>query len=324
MAMMRTMGFILGGFLTLTGVARAQDEAAFTQWRDAFAVEALAQGVSQAIVDRVIPTLKIDDEVIDLDRKQPEKKATFETYLRGALPESRIEKAQELLDANRPVLEAAAARYGVPAAVIVALWGMESSFGENMGYFSVLDSLATLAFEGRRGAFFKSQLIDALYILDQEGIDPAALEGSWAGAMGQCQFMPSTYRRFAVDGDGDGRRDIWENPHDVFASIANYLAAEGWRAGQSWGQEVMITRTIPENLLGIETPRSVSFWRGKGLRPMGRENWKALDDANAYLIQPDGAGGRRFLVYDNFLSVMKWNRSTYFATTVGLFSDRLK
>jgi membrane-bound lytic murein transglycosylase B len=207
--------------------------------------------------------------------------------------------------------------------MIVALWGIESNFGGNTGGFDVIPSLATLAYDGRRAAFFRRELLAALRALDDEKIDSSLMRGSWAGAMGQCQFMPTTYLRHAVDHDGDGRRDIWDNEADVFASIANYLVAEGWQGGRIWGREVRLKRPLPPEEIGLENRRGLAEWSKKGVQtPGGRPLPVAAMEAS--LIQPDGPGGRSFLVYDNFRALMRWNRSTYFAVSAGLLADRLR
>jgi len=264
-----------------------------------------------------------DDRVVTLDQKQPENTITFDVYSRRIVSEDRIETGRRLLEKHSDALDEISEHYGVQPEIIVALWGMESSFGRNSGDFSVVDSLATLAYEGRRADFFRKELINALRILDQEHVPVASLRGSWAGAMGQCQFMPSTYLRYAVDYDKTGQRDIWENDKDVFASIANYLAAEGWRSDQTWGREVTFEGNIPTQDIGLDHHHSLAEWQGMGLRDTGGDDLpnKPLQ---ASLIQPDGPDGRSFLVYDNFRALMRWNRSTYFATAVGLLADRIK
>lgn len=314
----RLVFFLLG--LLAASPSLAQSDG-FGAWLQAFAREAAAQGVSGATLQRVLPQLSYDDSVIELDRRQPESRLSLEAYLRGALVASRIEKGRELMGEHAAILAQAEAATGVPRAVIVALWAVESSYGANTGDYDVLSSLATLAYEGRRADFFRKELIEALRIVD-EGMDPFLLRGSWAGAMGQSQFMPSTYRRFAVDANGDGRRDIWDDPEDVLASIGNYLAFEGWQRGQSWGQEVRLTRPLSASEIGLETAKSLEDWKARGVRALNGRNFEGFS-ASVSLIRPDGPGGRAFLVYDNFRALMRWNRSTYFATSVGLLADQL-
>ncbi|NTU77064.1 MAG: lytic murein transglycosylase [Alphaproteobacteria bacterium] len=294
----------------------------FDSWLQQFAEEAVASGISPATVQRAMTQIALDDSVIELDQKQPETTITFEKYVHNTLSDSRIAKGQRLLEEHRAQLQDVTARYGVSESIIVALWGIESSFGSNGGDYDVLSSLGSLAYEGRRAELFRRELLAALKILDDEHMDPTFLRGSWAGAMGQCQFMPSTYLRFAVDYDGDGRRNIWEREGDVFASIANYLIAEGWQPGLAWGREVNLTRPLPETEIGLGHQQTLAEWNRLGVRTMGG-NPLPNKDLSASLIEPDGPDGRSFLVYDNFRVLMRWNRSTYFATSVGLLADRI-
>ncbi|MFA5122475.1 MAG: lytic murein transglycosylase [Zavarzinia sp.] len=210
-------------------------DAGFEAWLEDFKAEALGKGISQATVSRAFVGITPNDRVVELDRKQPEGTITFERYFANTVTDVRVKRGRALLEENRAMLDSVAATYGVPAKVVVALWGVESGFGANMGKFSIVRSLATLAYEGRRAAFFRDELTNALRIMDQEGFGTDKLVGSWAGAMGQCQFMPSSYLKWAVDFDGDGHRDIWATRADVFGSAANYLKQNGWKAGESWG-----------------------------------------------------------------------------------------
>ncbi len=314
---------LFGGFWIgmMAGLPLAQAET-FDQFLSSVQREAVAAGVAPSVAAQALADLEPNDRVVVLDRKQPEKRLTFARYIKGVLDPLRVRQGKKQLQQWGPALRAASARYQVPPALIVALWGMESNFGANTGGFSVIESLATLAYEGRRADFFRGELIAALRILQQEGLQASDLSGSWAGAMGQCQFMPSTYLRYAADGDGDGRRDIWDSQADVIASIARYIAAEGWQGGGRWGREVRLSRRIEAGLLGLDTARPLSFWAAHGVRPLGG---KTLPNNNikASLVLPDGPGGRAFLVYDNFRALMRWNHSTYFGLSVGLLADRL-
>jgi membrane-bound lytic murein transglycosylase B len=222
------------------------------------------------------------------------------------------------------ILSGIEVRTGVPPQVVVALWGIESSYGQNMGSFDTVTSLATLAYQGRRAAFFQSELIAALHILDAQHLAASDLRGSWAGAMGQCQFMPTTYLRHAVDGDNDGRIDIWNDPVDALASIANYLSSEGWRRDQSWGAEVRVPDGgINPSELGLGQMRSVEQWAEQGV--VGADGLPLSHPGiQASLIQPDGPGTPGFLAYDNVRALMRWNHSTYFALSVGLLADAIK
>ena len=316
------IGCLVAAFFLCAVPAHAQMTADFATWFDGFSQEAIREGVAPATLQKILPILSLDESVIELDQKQPEGKVSFATYLKNTLPRARVQKGLHLMEENRAVLSDISAKTGVPASVIVALWGIESSFGANMGDFSVVNSLATLAYEGRRADFFKKELIEALHVLEEERLGPSELTGSWAGAIGQCQFMPSTYRAHAVDYDGDGRRDIWNSDRDTLASIAHYLAAEGWRSGYSWGREVSVSKALPADHVGLEVSKPLAAWSELGVRSAAGKSLQNVA-INASLIQPDGPSGRSFLVYDNFRAVMRWNRSTYFATAVGLFADQL-
>lgn len=320
--MRKTLFCLLLLALFATKAQAEQKNYAFDIWLSSFAGEAEAAGVSPATLGRVLPGISFDPGVIDLDRRQPESRLSFDSYARGILAPARIAKGKQLMGDYAQTLRAAETRFGIEPAMIVALWAIESNYGSNQGAHGVLDSLASLAFEGRRSSFFRKELIHALKIIDEERLDPDEMEGSWAGAMGQCQFMPSTFRAYAVDFDGDGNRNIWTNDIDAIGSIANYLKAEGWQAGWRWGREVKLSRPVAQNLVGLEVRKNLAFWRGKGVRT---KNGKMLPNqrVDASLIQPDGPGGRSFLVYDNFRALMRWNRSTYFATSVGLLADQI-
>lgn len=313
--------FAVFAMLGLPGLAWAQSPP-YDAWLRDLAQEALQSGVSAPTVNQALMNATLDDRVARLDQRQPEKTISFVTYVKNVVNKQRVTQARKLYHENLPLLRQVSQKHGVPPDVIVALWGIESNFGRSMGNFAVINSLVTLAYEGRRAELFRRNLIAALKILDQENMSADALTGSWAGAMGQSQFMPLTYLNYAVDFDGDGRRDIWRSRADVFASIANYLAAEGWQAGQIWGREVKLKHKLPDDLIGLTVQRTLPEWSRLGVH---KANGHPLPPQamNASLIQPDGAGGRSFLVYDNFRALMRWNRSTYFATSVGLLADQI-
>jgi membrane-bound lytic murein transglycosylase B len=315
----------LGVVLTAVGSAQAATlpTAGYAAWVQQLEQEAIASGITPETAHAALDSAMPDDRVLALDQKQPETTVTFDHYAHSIVSPVRIQAGRRQMAAHEDELDAIAKRYGVPPQIIVALWGMESSFGHDSGRFSIIDSLLTLAYEGRRAEFFRKELIEALRILDQEHISASALRGSWAGAMGQCQFMPSTYLRYAVDYDRDGHRDIWTNTRDVWASIANYLAAEGWNADLTWGREVELEAGIDAAEIGLEYKHSLAEWAKAGVHSI---DGSALPNKSlqASLIQPDGVDGRSFLVYDNYRALMRWNRSTYFATAVGLLADRIK
>ena len=303
--------------------AYAQTDTAFSTWLGQLEEEAISTGIAETTVHAALDNATLDQRVLVQDQRQPETTISFATYLKNTVTDTRVREGKRLLKENKATITAMAQRFRVQPELIVALWGMESSFGKNGGSYGEVDSLVTLAYQGRRADFFRKELLATLRILDQEHMPPEKMRGSWAGAMGQCQFMPTTYLRYAADGDGDGVRDIWQNQTDVFASIANYIAAEGWRDDQTWGREVKLTKRMSPKNIGLEKKFTLAQWNKIGVRSKNKKPLpaKAL---KASLIQPDGPHGRSFLVYDNFRAVMRWNHSTYFATAVGLLADRIK
>jgi membrane-bound lytic murein transglycosylase B len=304
------------------GSAVAALEGNFYAFLSAIRRDAAAQGVRPSTIERALRNAEFLDHVIELDRKQPERQLTFAEYLEKVVTAERMDNARRHLAENRVLLDGIARRYNVEPRIIVALWGIESDFGKVMGNYAVVSALATLGYDGRRSSYFRGELISALRIIDQGHIGADNMVGSWAGAMGQCQFMPSTFLGYAVDYDGDGRRDIWNDRADVLASIANFIAHLGWRGGEGWGREVMLPAGFDTRLGGLDERRPTGEWSRLGVRSIdagplsGRET-------EASLVMPDGAGGRAFLVYDNFRTIMKWNKSTYFAAAVGYLADSM-
>lgn len=302
------------------------DEAGFAYWLQGFKERAAYQGLSQTFLNRTLGSTEYLPRVIELDRKQPEHKITFGKYKKNVITDARIAEGRKLMQRHAGILRQVEARYGVPRQYIVALWGIETSYGKVTGGFDVISSLATLAYEGRRAEFFESELLSALKILAGGHTGTSTLTGSWAGALGQCQFMPKSYERYAVDGDGDGDIDIWNSLPDVFSSMANYLSTEGWNPDIRWGRAVSVSRTLPETYYGRENMRPLSEWRRFGIRQASGEPLPAPSDGSdprAALVAPDGPGSQTFLVYENYNVIMHWNRSTYFATSVGLLADAL-
>ena len=295
----------------------------FGVWLQNLEQEAIAQGISPETTHAALDSAFLDDRVVALDQKQPEGTVSFASYAEQIVTPEMVREGRAMMDEHEDLLDAISETYGVAPQIIVALWGIESHFGRNSGKYQIVDSLVTLAYEGRRAEFFRNELFNALRILDQEHIPATALRGSWAGAMGQCQFMPSTYLGYAVDYAHHGRRDIWGTTPDVLASIANYLAAEGWNRDLTWGREVELTQPVDARNIGLSQSRSLQEWSDLGVRNLDGDPLpvKALQ---ASLIQPDGADGRSFIVYDNFRALMRWNRSTYFGLTVGLLADQLR
>lgn len=294
----------------------------FPGWLMELRSEARQRGIAESTLDAAFAAVQPIDKVIELDRKQPEFTLTFADYLARTVSPARIEKGRRLMQEHAALLDRIAKRYGVQPRFIVALWGMETDYGRITGGYPVVNALATLAWDGRRSAFFRKELFDALRILDEGHIQPGKMLGSWAGAMGQCQFMPSSFVNFSADGDGDGRRDIWGNLADVFASTANYLANHGWRGDQTWGREVRLPDGFDSALIGQDKTKTLGEWSRLGVK---RADGGALPKValQASLVQPETGKGPAFLVYDNWRAIMKWNRSTFYATAVGHLADQL-
>jgi membrane-bound lytic murein transglycosylase B len=279
-------------------------------------------GVAQWLVDEVIPEMEQQQRVIELDRKQPEFVKTFGQYLSARVTETRVQRGRALYQEHRSFLDGLARRYGVPGRYLVAFWGLETNFGSYMGSMPTLDSLATLACDTRRGAFFTDEFITALKVVQREQLAPDKLQGSWAGAMGHTQFMPSTYERYAVDGDGDGRVDLWDSPQDALASGANFLRALGWRPGARWGREVRLPADFAYADSGLKHRLPITDWARRGLTTADRQPLPTADFAGSVLV-PAGASGPAFLIYDNFRVIMGWNRSEFYALSVGHLADRI-
>lgn len=295
----------------------------FTQWREIFRQKALAEGIDAALFAQVFAGVVPDPAVIRADYSQPEFSKPIWEYLDSAVSAQRVSRGQQLLNTHSGTLAAIERRYGVPRQVLVAVWGMESNFGSYTGNKSVIRSLATLAHEGRRPQFAHEQLLAALRILQQGDISARHMLGSWAGAMGQTQFIPTTYLQHAVDFDGDGRRDIWGSPADALASTANYLRASGWQSGQSWGREVQLPAGFDYGLADHEQLWALGEWLSLGVRIAG--NTQGLDlRQRASLLLPAGHRGPAFLVFDNFRSILRYNNSTAYALGIALLAERFE
>jgi len=280
--------------------------------------EALSAGIRRPVLDAAFAGVAPNQKVIDRDRKQVEFTMTWAQYRARVINDKRIADGRAAVAANRALFAAVESRFHVVPATISGIWGLESSFGADSGSYRVVEALATLAWEGRRAAFFRSELIAALHILNNGDIDPAHMTGSYAGAMGQPQFMPTSFMRLAVDFDGDGRRDIWNSKADVLGSIANYLARSGWRAGEPWGQAVTAPPGVPAQ--GRDVRRPLSEWARLGVSPAGGR-WAAGGDMPSALIAPDGPGNETFLVFNNFAAIRRYNPSDFYAIAVGLIGD---
>jgi membrane-bound lytic murein transglycosylase B len=313
-----TVPLLAASGMIVRGAAAAESD--FSAFLSGVRRDAAGQGIRASTIELALRNAQFLPHVIELDRKQPERQLTFAEYLDKVVTAQRMDSARHQLADNRVLLDGIWRRFNVEPRFIVALWGIESDFGKVMGNYAVVSALATLAYDGRRGSYFRGELISALRILDQGHIRADDMVGSWAGAMGQCQFMPSTFLGYAVDYDGDGRRDIWNDRADVLASIANFISRLGWRGGEGWGREVMLPGSFDARAAGIEAKRPIAEWSRLGVRSIDAGPLSGGDN-EASLVMPDGVGGPAFLVYNNFRTIMKWNNSKFFAAAVGYLAD---
>jgi len=303
----------------LTQAMRPQQNPDFDAWVNGYAGRARNAGIAPQVVDRALSGAGFLPDVIARDRRQTEFTRTLEDYLAIAASDERITAGRAALTRHGGTLRAIEGRYGVPTEVLTAIWGLESRYGTEKGDIPAISALATLAFDGRRGEFFESQLTAALRILERGDTSYTNLRGSWAGAMGHTQFIPTTYQAYAVDFTGDGRRDIWaDDPTDALASAANYLSRMGWKTGVPWGQEVRLPDGFNTGLAGRGATRS--DWAGLGVRAVSG----SLTGAPASLILPDGPRGPAFLVTRNFGVILRYNNSELYGLGIGHLSDRLR
>ena len=314
-----TQGGTTQGGAAQTPVAVDPD---FAAWLKGFKLDAVAAGISTSLVNEVFDGLTINTRVYELNDNQPEFSRAIWDYLDSAVSTRRVDNGRGNFAKNRALLSRIENKYGVDADIIVAIWGLESAYGAVMGDHDAIRALATLAWKGRRTSYGRSQLIGALKIIQNGYATRSQLRGSWAGAMGQTQFIPTTYLTHAVDADGDGRRDIWTNLNDVFASTANYLSASGYRLDTPWGIEVTLPSDFDFDLASPKTRRALAEWAASGLTG-ARGDFIGKHDPNlrARLIVPAGARGPAFLVFANFEAILKYNRSTAYALAVGMLSD---
>lgn len=304
------------------GPAQAQDPVPFAEWLEGVRAEARANGVRESILDESLTGIAPIPRIIELDRNQPESTITFTRYIDRIVSPARIKVGRAQYDKHREILAKIGAEFGVQPRFIVALWGIETNFGQFTGGFPVVNALATLAHDGRRSAYFRGELMKALQILEEGHIAPQDMKGSWAGAMGQSQFMPSSFLAYAHDYDGDGAKDIWNTQADVFASAANYLRGVGWNDDLTWGREVRLPGGFDPAQASLDVVRSISAWQAMGVRRADGSDLPGRD-LQASIILPGGPGEPAFMVYDNYRATLRWNRSHYFATAVGLLSDRI-
>jgi membrane-bound lytic murein transglycosylase B len=312
--------------MILPGLAHAAPDGmprgTFQDFLGGLRAEARKAGIAQGTLDAALAGIAPNQAVIDRDRRQPEFTMTWARYRTLLITEKRISEGRDAVARNVALFRRVQDQFGVSPGVVAGIWGLESSFGQETGNFRVIEALATLAWEGRRASFFRGELLAALKILDHGDIAPAKMTGSYAGAMGQPQFMPSSYLRYAVDFEGHGRRDIWTSRADVLGSIGNYLAKSGWRAGEGWGQQVILPPGFDEYAAGRENKRPLVEWIRQGIRPL-QGPWRTTTDSLSAIVIPDGASGEAFVVHANFAAIRRYNPSDFYALAVGLIGDRV-
>lgn len=287
-------------------------------------IKATRQGISKTTLDRAFSGLTPNPKIIKFDRNQAEFTLNFWRYINSRVSNNRLEKGRVKLEKNRPLLERIYKKYGVQPSILVAFWGLETNYGKYVGKMNLVRSLATLSFDLRRREFFTKELLILLKLIDQERL-PHNAEGSWAGAMGNTQFMPSNVAAYGVDADKNGKLDLWGSKEDIFHSSANFLKRIGWHRGEHWGREVIIPKDFNFALANLKVKKPVRKWESLGVKPAdGKKIIRSLlSSPQASLILPMGYKGPAFLVYRNFHAILRWNRSIFYALSVGHLSDRL-
>ncbi|MFT6899117.1 MAG: membrane-bound lytic murein transglycosylase B [Paraglaciecola sp.] len=298
------------------------EAASFQQCISELQDRALLSGVSQNVVTDVLGNVRYREKIISLDRSQPEFVQTFTDYFAKRVTPWRLQKGQEMLAKHRDFLAKLTRQYGVPGTYLLAFWGLETNFGSYKGTSPVFDSLATLACDNRRSNYFSGELIQALLLLERDMLQVKDMVGSWAGAMGQTQFMPSAYMKYAKDGDHDGQINLWSSEQDALASAANFLVHLGWKSGYKWGREVLLPEDFDYQLAGKDSSQSLSFWASQGVTQTDGSPLGAGELQGSLLI-PAGHQGPAFLAYQNFDVILGWNNSEYYAIAVGHLADRI-
>lgn len=312
----RILALIIGLLLSFSVVASQQ----WRQFVQNVRQEAIAQGIRPSTFDRAFRNVhEPSKRVLKYDRTQPEKRLTFLKYRNTRADAYRIKIGRLRLKQNLPLLKQIGHEYGVSPCFMASFWGLETSYGAFMGKFPVIQSLATLAFDSRRSKFFRTELLIALHIVDEGHVDLNKFKGEWAGATGQPQFLPSSWKKFAVDYNGNGKRDIWTEKSDIFASIANYLKLNGWQSQGPWAIDVTVSPALPENMMTRKIKKEVQAWLHLGVHPINHVLPSTATLAS--VIRP--YGGPTMMIFNNFNVIMRWNRSTYYAGTVGYLAEQI-
>ncbi len=300
-----------------------QPPAEYTAWLNNLKQEMIARGISEETVENVYQTnyYKPDPQVVKIDRKQTEFALTSTDYLNRVITAKRVETARKNYRSLQPVLKKIEQKYGVPGNYLIAFWGVETNFGQNFGGYNVIEVLTTLSYDKRRPKFFREELYQALKIVDTWKVDHSRMQGSWAGAMGHFQFMPSTFNAYAVDYNGDNKIDIWHSFDDAAASAANYLSSLGWQNNQPWGMEVSLPWNFDFSQTGRQITKTIGEWKKLGVKTISGKSLKLDNKTMASVIVPEGKKGNAYLILDNFRKIMIWNRSENYALAIGNLAD---
>lgn len=320
--------FIGGATISLSGVSfasaalssKTKSSAGYSTFLSGVYQQAVQQGMDSGIMSRALNFSVPNAKVLQLDRKQPEFTLTWQQYYQKVITPEKIRKGRDQFQFSQSLLSSLWQTYQVDPSILIGIWGIESFYGKYLGKFNVIDALATLAYEGRRAKFFKAELMNALKILDHRNISPENMLGSYAGAMGQPQFMPSAYLRYAVDYSGNNHSNIWTNKNDILASIANYLRKNGWHASEPWGQQIRVPEDLPVSVVGRQVSKSLGEWHSMGVLKEDGSNFTRTD-IHGSIIKPDNSGNQAFMVYHNFNVIRRYNPSDYYALAVGLLGD---
>lgn len=318
--------YLISFCCVLPGYALAESNEDFQRWVQKFKPQAIQAGISESTFNLAFANVKLNERVLELDRRQPEFTRTFWQYIDMTVTPLRIERGRLLRQQHAPLLTQVTERYGVDDAYLLSFWAMETNFGSFTGNTPTIEALATLAYDPRRSAFFTEQLLYALRILEEGHLTLEQMKGSWAGALGHTQFMPSNYIHYTVDGDGSGRKDLFNSLDDVFHSAGHFLNRLGWRAGQDWGYEVRLPKGFDYALADGRTQRSIGDWAAMGITTAQGErlNQQTDPDTTAALLLPSDYRGPAFLVFHNFNVIKRWNNSNNYALAVGLIADQIR
>ncbi len=317
--MLRVLRVLTASLALAAGPAAAARD--FDTWLGELRAEARQKGVSEATLAATLSEIEPRADILEKDRSQPSKPKQFCDYMKKRLTKTRIARGQQMLVEQAALLREIHEAYGVPPRYLVALWGLETNFGDFQGDYPAIVSLATLAYDPRRDDVFREQVLAALEMID-EGHAEADFNGSWAGATGQVQFMPTTFLAYAVDHDGDGRKNLWSSVPDALPSAANYLSQSGWRRGEAWGRQVLLSAEIQGNPSALRRRRSLDEWRVLGVTSL---DGSSLPSSNLHgtIVLPRRRGLPAFLTYHNYRMFLAWNHSTFFAVSVGTLADEL-